>query len=85
MNALEASGLEGVGDLPAAGVKLDNRTFNSLRRDIRKKHEKGVAKGERVEGATRSTQEGVMDPRTRLLVFKMLNAGVLLKVLDDLM
>lgn len=39
-----------------------------------------MSTGERVEGATRSTQEGVMDPRTRLLVFKMVNAGTLLEV-----
>lgn len=39
-----------------------------------------MAAGQRVELATRSTQEGVMDPRTRLMVFKMVNAGVLLEV-----
>lgn len=80
MNARDASTFEGVGDLTAAGVRLGNRTFNSLKRDIRKKKEKGMAAGERVEGATRSTQEGVMDPRTRLMVFKMVNAGTLLEV-----
>ena len=52
--------MEGVGDLTAAGVRLGNRTFNSLKRDIRKKKEKGISAGGRVEGATRSTQEGVM-------------------------
>lgn len=60
MNARDASNLEGVGDLTAAGVRLGNRTFNSLKRDIRKKKEKGMSAGGRVEGATRSTQEGVM-------------------------
>lgn len=80
MNAREASNYEGVGDLASAGVRLNNRTFNSLKRDIRKKKEKGMVVGGRVEGATRSTQEGVMDPRTRLLVFKMVNAGALLEV-----
>ena len=60
MNARDASNLEGVGDLTAAGVRLGNRTFNSLKRDIRKKKEKGISAGGRVEGATRSTQEGVM-------------------------
>ncbi|CAN0456224.1 unnamed protein product [Hapterophycus canaliculatus] len=80
MNARDASNLEGVGDLTAAGVRLGNRTFNALKRDIRKKKEKGMSSGGRVEGATRSTQEGVMDPRTRLLVFKMVNAGTLLEV-----
>lgn len=52
--------MEGVGDLTADGVRLGNRTFNSLKRDIRKKKEKGMSAGGRVEGATRSTQEGVM-------------------------
>ncbi|CAM9901906.1 unnamed protein product, partial [Ectocarpus sp. 13 AM-2016] len=80
MNARDASNLEGVGDLTAAGVRLGNRTFNSLKRDIRKKKEKGMAAGGRVEQATRSTQEGVMDPRTRLLLFKMQNNGTLLEV-----
>lgn len=80
MNARDASNFEGVGDLTAAGVRLSNRTFNSLKRDIRKKKEKGMAAGERVEGATRSTQEGVMDPRTRLLLLKMVNASTLLEV-----
>lgn len=49
MNARDASNLEGVGDLTAAGVRLGNRTFNSLKRDIRKKKEKGMAAGGRVE------------------------------------
>lgn len=40
--------MEGVGDLTAAGVRLGNRTFNSLKRDIRKK-KKGMAAGGRVE------------------------------------
>lgn len=68
MNARDASNLEGVGDLTAAGVRLGNRTFNSLKRDIRKKKEKGMSSGGRVEGATRSTQEGVM---VRLIMYKL--------------
>lgn len=80
MNARDASKLDGVGDLSTAGVRLDNRTYNSLKRDIRKKQEKGMTGGTRVEGATRSTQEGVMDTHTRLLVYKMVNAGTLAEV-----
>lgn len=80
MNARDASKLDGVGDLTAAGVRLSNRSYNSLKRDIRKKKEKGMTGGVRVEVATRSTQEGVMDEHTRLLVFKMVNAGTLAEV-----
>lgn len=80
MNARDASKLEGAGDLTAAGVLLSNRTYNSLKRDTRKKKEKGMTGGTRVETATRATQEGVMDAHTRLLVFKMINAGLLAEV-----
>lgn len=81
MNAREASNnLDGVGDLTVSGVRLSNRTYNSLKKDIRKKQEKGMVAGGRVEVATRSTQEGVMDEHTRLLILKMVNADVLSEV-----
>ncbi|CAM9288886.1 unnamed protein product, partial [Discosporangium mesarthrocarpum] len=48
--------------------------------DIRKKTLKGITATGRVEGEVRATQEGVMDPSTRMTVLKMINAGHLFEV-----
>jgi len=54
--------------------------FNQLRHSLKKgstaKGTSGVARGG-VESRSRQTQEGVLDERTRLILFKMINKGTL--------
>jgi RIO kinase 1 len=82
MNALDMAGrMDHAGDLGDGDFRIPNRVFNQLKHDMKKGESfKGLAARGRVEHATRATQDGVLDPRTRLLLFKMLNKGLFSEV-----
>lgn len=82
MNALDMAGrLDHAGDLGDGDFRIPNRVFNQLKHDMKKGESfKGLAARGRVEHATRATEDGVLDPRTRLLLFKMLNKGLFSEV-----
>lgn len=58
-------------------VRLSNRIYNNMRR-FAKKEEKAAARLH--EKKEHSTAELAMDKNTRLVIFKLLNAGILTKV-----
>jgi RIO kinase 3 len=77
-NAAKLSLLEGVGDLThESKIKLSNSALNSVKRKIQGQRQKGVTASGRVEAQTRATREGVLDPRTRLMLYALVNRGVL--------
>ena len=62
--------------LPSKRINLSNRVENDITRS-EKKGEKKI----RTQGRDdRATSEQVMDPRTRLILFKMLSSGFLMEI-----
>mmetsp|Transcript_34920 Transcript_34920/g.93390 ORF Transcript_34920/g.93390 Transcript_34920/m.93390 type:complete len:219 (+) Transcript_34920:335-991(+) len=79
-NAREATDrFDKMGDLVDDKVSIPNTTFNSLKKSMKRVN--GVVKGVSTRGAVsnedRATRDGVLDPVTRELVFKLINGGVL--------
>ncbi|XP_015252279.1 PREDICTED: serine/threonine-protein kinase RIO3 [Cyprinodon variegatus] len=63
-----------VGDGLGMDLKLSNQVFNSLKRHCYSEQRRSARLHEKKE---HSTAEHAVDPRTRLLMYKMVNAGVL--------
>ncbi|XP_068603811.1 serine/threonine-protein kinase RIO3 [Brachionichthys hirsutus] len=63
-----------VGDGVGMDLQLSNQVFNSLKQHCHGEQRRGARLHDKKE---RSTAEHAVDPRTRLLMFKMVNAGVL--------
>lgn len=63
-----------VGDGLGMDLKLSNQVFNSLKRHCYSEQRRSARLHEKKE---HSTAEQAVDPRTRLLMYKMVNAGVL--------
>ncbi|XP_071369492.1 serine/threonine-protein kinase RIO3 isoform X2 [Centroberyx affinis] len=63
-----------VGDGLGMDLKLSNQVFNSLKRHCQNEQRRSARLHEKKE---HSTAEQAVDPRTRLLMYKMVNAGVL--------
>ncbi|XP_077480864.1 serine/threonine-protein kinase RIO3 [Stigmatopora argus] len=63
-----------VGDGLGMDLKLSNPVFNSLKRHCASEQRRSARLHEKKE---HSTAEQAVDPRTRLLMYKMVNAGVL--------
>ncbi|XP_077592379.1 serine/threonine-protein kinase RIO3 isoform X2 [Stigmatopora nigra] len=63
-----------VGDGLGMDLKLSNPVFNSLKRHCANEQRRSARLHEKKE---HSTAEQAVDPRTRLLMYKMVNAGVL--------
>ncbi|KAM8822061.1 serine/threonine-protein kinase RIO3 [Synchiropus picturatus] len=63
-----------VGDGLGMDLKLSNQVFNSLKRHCQSEERRSARLHEKKE---HSTAEQAVDPRTRLLMYKMVNAGVL--------
>lgn len=84
LNALDMTRqFERAGDMADGDFRIPNRVFNSLKSDLKRSETfKGMAARGRIEGSTRATQEGVLDSRTRLILFKMLNKGLFQEVRD---
>ncbi|GAB5036815.1 serine threonine-protein kinase rio3 [Nannochloropsis oceanica] len=84
LNALELTAqYSGVGDLEGQpDFSIPNGVCNQLRRSLKKgsiaKGTGGVPRGG-MESRARRTQEGVLDQRTRLILFKMINKGTLFR------
>jgi len=75
-NARSASDhLTGMGDLMGDDMRLPNTAYNALRSSMKKTS--GVVKGVYVKGKLASediaTREGVLDPRTRKILWKLIN------------
>ncbi|XP_056155302.1 serine/threonine-protein kinase RIO3 [Lampris incognitus] len=66
-----------VGDGLGMDLKLSNQVFNSLKQHCHSEQRRCARLHEKKE---HSTAEQAVDPRTRLLMYKMVNAGVLDKV-----
>eukprot|EP00753_Platysulcus_tardus_P002841 PLAT11951.1.p1 GENE.PLAT11951.1~~PLAT11951.1.p1 ORF type:complete len:718 (+),score=429.58 PLAT11951.1:119-2272(+) len=66
---------EGSGDMSAHSI--GGRAFNSAMRSMKKATRKGMVAHARVEASERSTKEKVLDSRTEMLLFRLLDAGVL--------
>lgn len=68
-----------MGDLRGQDVRLPNTAYNSLRRSVRRSE--GVVKGVYVKGKlsqeAQATREGVLDPRTRRILWKLINKQAL--------
>lgn len=71
-NSANLSALEGMGDLDTAGYLIDNTIANSLRSYTQKSKRKGISTSGRVGRDIRTTSEGVLDTRTRLMLYKMM-------------
>ncbi|KAJ0022608.1 hypothetical protein NQD34_014742 [Periophthalmus magnuspinnatus] len=63
-----------VGDGLGMDLKLSNQVFNSLKQHVHSEQRRSARVHEKKE---HSTAEQAVDPRTRLLMYKMVNAGVL--------
>ncbi|XP_053715111.1 serine/threonine-protein kinase RIO3 [Synchiropus splendidus] len=63
-----------VGDGLGMDLKLSNQVFNSLKRHCQSEERRSARLHDKKE---HSTAEQAVDPRTRLLMYKMVNAGVL--------
>ncbi|XP_061522829.1 serine/threonine-protein kinase RIO3 isoform X2 [Phycodurus eques] len=63
-----------VGDGLGMDLKLSNQVFNSLKQHCASEQRRSARLHEKKE---HSTAEQAVDPRTRLLMYKMVNAGVL--------
>ncbi|XP_023270177.1 serine/threonine-protein kinase RIO3-like, partial [Seriola lalandi dorsalis] len=63
-----------VGDGLGMDLKLSNQVFNSLKQHCYSEQRRSSRLHEKKE---HSTAEQAVDPRTRLLMYKMVNAGVL--------
>ncbi|XP_029935537.1 serine/threonine-protein kinase RIO3 [Myripristis murdjan] len=63
-----------VGDGLGMDLKLSNQVFNSLKRHCQSEQRRSARLHDKKE---HSTAEQAVDPRTRLLMYKMVNAGVL--------
>lgn len=59
-------------------MKLNNSVYNSLKTHV-KKERKRFARLKETTGDQKSTAEGVMDERSRLVLFKLINA----KIIDE--
>uniref|UniRef100_H3C7K7 Serine/threonine-protein kinase RIO3 n=2 Tax=Tetraodon nigroviridis TaxID=99883 RepID=H3C7K7_TETNG len=66
-----------VGDGLGMDLKLSNQVFNSLKQHCYSEQRRSARLHEKKE---HSTAEQAVDPRTRLLMFKLVNAGVLEKI-----
>lgn len=63
-----------VGDGLGMDLKLSNHVFNSLKQHVQSEQRRSARLHEKKE---HSTAEQAVDPRTRLLMYKMVNSGVL--------
>jgi RIO kinase 1 len=82
-NILNAANLErlesgmNVGNLIDQGTRLNNKVYNSLRADVEKLRSRRIRVKEKADHAT---SEQVLDPRTRVMLLKFINSGVLREV-----
>lgn len=78
MNAANLERMESkmmkVGNLVESGTRLPAKVYNSLKSDVGKLQSRGIRHKEKSDHAT---TEQVLDPRTRVLLFKLLNSGML--------
>ena len=75
-NAISLTEIDGVGDLDYAGLMVGNSVANDLKMHRQKQHKKGLSTSGRVPvQALAKTTEGVLDPSTRMVVFKLLQGG----------
>jgi len=78
MNAANLEKMESkmmkVGNLVESGTRLPAKVYNSLKSDVGKLQSRGIRHKEKSDHAT---TEQVLDPRTRVLLFKLLNSGML--------
>ena len=58
-------------------TRIGNQAFNSLKRFLDKQHTKGQSRGGRVSASEFATKNGVLDDKTRLLLFKVRRCAVL--------
>ena len=61
----------------SSNTRISQAASNELGRTERKAAAQGPSRGGGLPRASRATTEHVLDPRTRLLLFKLLNAGTL--------
>jgi RIO kinase 3 len=75
-NGIALTELDGVGDLDYAGLMVGNTVANDLRMFRQKKQKKGIATSGRVSAKDVSiTTENVLDPSTRMIIFKLIQSG----------
>jgi serine/threonine-protein kinase RIO1 len=80
MNAIALSGMEGAGDLQDEEFRVPNAVYNKLKMQLAGGTIKGVHQRGRVSKESKATREGVLDPRTEMVLFKMEQNGVIDKL-----